>query len=698
MIRWIPYAFLRIVLFFIVGISLGIYFPDISKWETGGFLFLVLILSYGIIFVLYRKKKLSRGLKVLPGIIGLAAVTVAGYLNVLSNTDTRRLDHISHVKFPIEYYKAVLTSKPVEKANSWKVQAAIECVKTKSGWTNHKANVLLYVSKKDFPAFKYGYGDILLIKGDPHQIPGPGNPEEFDYKRFLSFKNIYHQQFVKREDAIWLGFQPPSWLEYYALVSRNWAEATLNNNISGEREKALANGLVLGVTDGLDNELLNAYKSTGAMHVLSVSGLHVGIVYGLLLFMLKPLKKIKSGPWIIAGVSVIILWAYAFVTGLSPSVMRAVMMFSFVALAIPAGRRTNIYNTLTASAFFILWYDPFLIMSVGFQLSYLAVLGIVYIHPSLYNLWEPANRLWDEVWKVTSVSIAAQIATFALGLLYFHQFPNYFLLSNLFVIPGSFVVLILGILILVLNFISPIAWVLGIVLEWIIIALNFIVFAIEDLPFSLIENVYLTTFQCCLLIFIVIATLVLLRTRKFAVVISISLLGFIFSLTQWYHFQQNVNVQKFMVYNVGGHSAIDLIDQGKAYFLTDTVLRSNSDKISYHITPHRIKAGIHNTMPPVESFERQLPGCLMMVWKGKSFLRIYDSKFFVPDSLSVDFVIVSNSAVKNIEELSSRVRIGQLILDSSNSHYFTTQVLKRTNTISTKIYSVLHQGAFELNI
>ena len=175
-------------------------------------------------------------------------------------------------------------------------------------------------------------------------------------------------------------------------------------------------------------------------------------------------------------------------------------MFSFVALAIPAGRRTNIYNTLAASAFFILWYDPFLIMSVGFQLSYIAVLGIVYMQPALYNLWEPTNRLWDEVWKITCVSIAAQLATLPLGLLYFHQFPNYFLLSNLFVIPGSFVVLILGILILVVNVISPIASFLGMLLEWTIKALNVIVFTIEDFPFSLIENVYITTFQCWVLI------------------------------------------------------------------------------------------------------------------------------------------------------------------------------------------------------
>ncbi|HEX6227563.1 MAG TPA: ComEC/Rec2 family competence protein, partial [Chryseolinea sp.] len=444
MIRWIPYAFLRIVLFFISGISLAIYFPDILSSDVASVLFLALVLSYAMTFAFQGKKLFTPGnLKVIAGIIGLFAVFVSGYLQVLKKKEILREDHIVHVQSDIEFSKVVLSANPVEKASTWKVAAEVQSVRTAEGWRGATGTVLLYLSKEDFPAYRYG--DVLLIKGRPKRVPGPANPEEFDYQRFLSFKNIYHQQFLKKGDAINVAFEPKRWLEHYALASRQWADETLKNNISGEREKALASGLVLGVTDGLDNELLNAYKATGAMHVLSVSGLHVGILYGLVLFLLAPLKKMKSGPWVIACLSIVILWAYAFITGLSPSVLRAVTMFSFVALSIPAGRRTNIYNTLCASAFCILWYDPFLIMSVGFQLSYLAVLGIVYLQPMLYNLWEPTHRLWDELWKGTCVSIAAQVATTSLGLFYFYQFPNYFLLSNLFVIPGSFVVLILGI-------------------------------------------------------------------------------------------------------------------------------------------------------------------------------------------------------------------------------------------------------------
>jgi competence protein ComEC len=696
MIRWIPYAFLRIVLFFIAGITLGIYFPDILDPQAGSLLFLAMVLSYAVIVLLYWKKRfLSTNLKLLGGIVGLAAVFVSGFLQVLHKTGIRRNDHISHIESPIEFYKTIIAGNPVEKANSWKVQAIVSSVRTQGKWIDCKANILLYFSKDHFPSFNYG--DVLLVKGAPRRVPGPANPEEFDYRRFLSFKNIYHQQFVKTGDAVRIGYNPPSWLEHFALLSRTWADEALKKKISGQREKGLASALVLGVTDGLDDELLTAYKATGTMHVLSVSGLHVGIVYGLVLFLLRPLNKKKFGRWIVAALSIIILWAYAFVTGLSPSVLRAVTMFSFVALAIPAGRRTNIYNTLAASAFFILWYDPFLIMSVGFQLSYIAVLGIVYMQPALYNLWDPTNRLWDEVWKITCVSIAAQLATLPLGLLYFHQFPNYFLLSNLFVIPGSFVVLILGILILVMNVISPIASFLGMLLEWTIKALNVIVFAIEDFPFSLIENVYITPLQCWLLFSVLVGILTLLHIREFRTVILISCLGVAFSLTQWYHFQQNVNVQKFMVYNVAGHSAIDLIDRGNAYFIADTSLQKNVDRISFHITPHRIKAGVRRTLPPA-GFQQQLPGCALMVWKGKSFLQIYDQKFAVPEGLSVDFLIVSNNAVNNFRELESRIHIGFLILDSSNSSYFATHFLDETKTLMTNIYSVLHKGAFELHI
>jgi competence protein ComEC len=250
------------------------------------------------------------------------------------------------------------------------------------------------------------------VKGNPNPIKPPSNPEEFDYRRFLQFRNIYHQHFVRKDGIRTIDFAPRSMVVYYALACRSWAMEIITDNISGKREQALASALILGVKDGLDDDLLSAYKTTGSMHVLAVSGLHVGILYGILLLILKPIRKVRYGACVVAGISIGMLWAYAFITGLSPSVLRAVSMFSFAAIANGAGYRTNMYNTLAASAFFILWIDPFMLMSVGFQLSYLAVLGIVYMQSGLYNLWAPEKRVLDQIWKVTCVSLAAQLATF----------------------------------------------------------------------------------------------------------------------------------------------------------------------------------------------------------------------------------------------------------------------------------------------
>jgi competence protein ComEC len=697
MIHWIPYAFVRIVFFFICGIFIGIYFPDILSEKYVTLFFLIAVSVYTLIAVLaWQKKFLNHAsrIKVYAGVVGLTCLFSAGYLNVLTNTDTRRPDHLANIESPIEFYKAVITSSPKEKSRSWKVEAFVESVRTSNQWLDCRANILLYFSKEDFPT-PYQYGDVLLVKGIPQQVPGPGNPEEFDYRRFLSFKNIYHQHFILNDNVKLIGREPQSWIDYYALRCRAWAETELKNHVTGIREQGIVSALVLGVTDGLDNELLTAYKASGAMHILSVSGLHVGIIYGLILFLLKPLQKVKHGKWVLAGISIVALWLYAFITGLSPSVLRAVTMFSFVALAKPAQHRTNIYNILAASAFCILVYDPYLIMSVGFQLSYLAVLGIVYLQSGLYKLWEPANRLLDEIWKISSVSIAAQLATFALGLLYFHQFPNYFLLSNLFVIPGSFIVLIVGLVLLALSFIQPIAFALGFIIEWIIKALNFIVFAVEEFPFSLIENVYITTFQCWLLLGALIAVILLLHTRKFAYLLVTSSIVFIYSMAHWNHFQYDVNVQKLTVYNVKGHTAIDLIDRGQTFFVADSLLLKDSDKIGFHITPHRIMLGVNETIHSGDGLLKDLRGCSLMVWKGKSILRIYDKDFYFPNNMSVNYVIISNNAVKDLTKISAQLKMEQLIFDSSNALYLTNKLLKQTNSVQCGVYSVLQQGAFE---
>lgn len=283
-------------------------------------------------------------------------------------------------------------------------------------------------------------------------------------------------------------------------------------------------------------------------------------------------------------------------------------------------------------------------------------------------------------------------------MLYFHQFPNYFLLSNLFVIPGSFVVLLAGIGLLVFDFITPLAALLGFLVEWIIKLLNVIVFAIEQFPVSLIENIYITPAQCCLLMGVVVAVILLIERRRFKwLAIACTLLLF-FSLGRWKHFQDDVNIEKLTIYKVNGHTAMDLIDHGQAFFIADSGLLKDDAKIQYHISPHRIKAGVNDAVFLNSPFERHLTGCTLMAWKGKTFLRIFDRNARLPAGCQVNYVIVSNNAFTNWFELKDQVQTENIIFDSSNSLYYVNKALEHMKDNPSKVYSVMHQGAFELLI
>lgn len=367
----------------------------------------------------------------------------------------------------------------------------------------------------------------------------------------------------------------------------------------------------------------------------------------------------------VAGISLICLWLFAFVTGLSPSVLRAVTMFSFMAVARPFGIRTNIYNTLAASAFALLLYNPYLIMSVGFQLSYLAVLGIVYLQRPIYNLLEFNTWLGDFVWKITCISMAAQLTTFSLGVLYFHQFPVYFLVSNLFVIPLSTFILIGGIILLSVQFLAPVASLVGWVLTGMIKLLNWIVFEVERLPFSLINDIELTTFQCWLLMGILACLIVLFERKRLTWLYIAVALSAGFSLLQWMHFGESIRQHQLVIYHVRGHSAIDFISNGKAWYHMDSLLLKDNERIRFHIRPHRLQSGVFRSQAASGSLIRE---GFQYYHFANRLIAFAQAKGRLPREGWIDFLIVSRNASPPREPL-RQLKIGQIILDSSVSKW-----------------------------
>lgn len=690
MLKWMPYAMVRIAAFFTAGVLLGIYWPNVNSIQLATRLFLSLLLFFAVCYFFLKKSTLR---SIAVGAVGLCAVFVAGYINLLHHTETRKPDHLIQIKSPIETYRAKVKNLPEEKVKSWKVEVVVDAVKLKEGWTPATGNVLIYMSKKS-NGIVLRYGDQILVEGAPIALEPPGNPHEFDFKRFLSFRNIYHQQFVRSEQIKFIAPPQRKGFLYYSQQARLWASSRMKEFVTGEQEQAIAMALVLGVTDGLDNDLQNAYSASGAMHVLAVSGLHVGIIYWMILLLLKPIRSLAWSAWLIAIISLVFLWAYAFVTGLSPSVLRAVTMFSFMAIAKPFSRSTNIYNTLAASVFILLIYNPYLIMSVGFQLSYLAVIGIVYLQRPLYHVWEAPNKFLDWCWSISCVSIAAQIATFALGLLYFHQFPVYFLFSNLFVIPGSFVVLVLGILLLAVSPLPVVAFIVGWLLEWTIKIVNIGVFAVEDLPYSLINGVYLTTFQCWLLMGVIISFILLFEFREFYYLITAFLLIFVYSGVQWQHYNQEVLKKQLTIYKINGHGAMEWIDDGRSYFYSDSSLVNDLERIRFHIRPNRVASGVGSVTVNDSLLMKSSTGFRYFNFLNRKALWIDQKNCNLPNKVITDYLIIGNNAVSSLDKIKDNIEFQQLILDSSNSRAYSIRMLGEARLKNISVHSVITQGAF----
>jgi competence protein ComEC len=371
-------------------------------------------------------------------------------------------------------------------------------------------------------------------------------------------------------------------------------------------------------------------------------------------------------------------------------VLRAVAMFSFVATAKPIGRNTNVYNTLAASAFCLLLYDPYLIMSVGFQLSYLAVLGIVYFQRRIYNLWEAGSWFMDWAWQLSCVSIAAQLSTMAISLFYFHQFPVYFLVANLFIIPASFVVLIGGIILLLVGVFTNVASWLGVFLEWFVRIMNEGIFLVEKLPFSVIDEIYISALQAWLIALITIAAVALIQFRKFIAVPVLFIGALLFAWDAWKHLTGDIEKSTFSVYRVQGHSAVEWAEDGTMIFFGDSSLTVDRRAIKFHLEPNRLATGIQR----IESRTLGKKGFSLTRMRGKNFLWIWSRAANVPSKISTDYLIVSNNAVSSLEKTMSQIEFQELILDSSNSYRYCDRLITDAVQRHARIHSVLTEGAF----
>lgn len=697
--NWESLPFLRVALLVIAGIICARYMP--SGIYAGTFATAVIAYLWFYRLVMHRAHAAN---------LFYIGATVSVYIAFFSfgalrmwQVEPRERMSLHVPDSLVKAYEANIISsvKPNVKGNS-NLTVQLVRVKTDRGWLPANAKAQLSIQADSTNVGLLGYGNRLLITGAPQPIEPPKNPDGFDYRQLMRNKGIAYQHFVKAEQWQLLPYEPSFSLRRLALRIQKWADRALEQAMNSPMEAGIASAIIIGLKDELDETLLRAYSATGIMHVLAVSGLHVGILFIILGFVLKPLQNYPQGKYAFAGIVLIVLWSYALITGLSPSVMRAVLMFSLLNVGqLLFGRRNSSFNTLALSAIILLTYDPLMLFQVGFQLSYAAVAGIMYFYPRFYRLWEPRYWLTDRIWQITCVSGAAQLATFPLGIYYFHQFPNYFLLSNLFAIPLAFLILSSGLAVLFFLWNNFLAELLGYMLKWLVWLNNYLAFMVESLPFSATKALYINQAELIAIYGVIISIAVFFVVRKqfwLAAAFTCALVVSIATLMQ-----RQENERLLAVFHTARHSSVLWMGQGQSLLQADSSLLAQPQQIRYAFADFLLKRGINWENMPVATLGnadtlismRRLSGGFIYRKNGVTvfYIRQRVRKFSVPPC---DVLLIANNALRSLQMLSKEQlqEIRHVVLDGSNSIRTARQLKREAAELGISCHAVSLDGAF----
>ena len=681
-----------------LGIIVASNFAHSFIYSWGLILLVLIPVLYLILLLVYKKYQIYRwawGLGLL----------IYSFLSLLSYSLTV---HYSG-KFDAEYFSSLkpevllakITNEPKLSAGIYRLETEVSAVYSKHAIRNSTGKLLVAIKVYSLTNKTFQYGDLLLVPSNYKEIEPSYNPSEFDYKSYLKSEQIYFQLFIEAAEVQIIVQNAGNPVISYALHLRKRLVEKFIQYIPDSEASSLASTLILGYRADLNKDLIEAYSKTGTMHVLSVSGMHVGIVFLVLSFLLKGMNKNKKLILIRAIIIIGVIWFYSLLTGFSPSVCRSALMLSFVVLGKAIHKNQNTYNLMAISAFFLLLYDPFYLFDVGFQLSYLAVAGLVYFHPLIYNTLYIKNKIVDYIWSYSALSLAAQLATFPISVYYFHQFPMYFLLSNLLIVFPVAIIMYAGIVFLII----PFAWInelLGTFLNWLINFTNDILYKIEKLPFSAIDGLWINTFELFLITFLLILFIFWHSFQKKSVVWMGLLTVFVLATSFSVKSVQNIARHELIFYSLRKNSAIAYIYQGQSVIISD--IDSLDKLMNYSIKPSILSRGIGKIhfLSLGEQFTNK------NYWAGSQFMQFgnfkvlrWDNEFnnlVLSNKMDADVVLVQNLRILNLQNLKNQVNFKTLIIESNIPDYKSEKWLAEAKTLNINCIKLKNNPAHIINL
>ncbi len=679
---------MRLLLLAIAGIILEFYFHFTLKYVIAS----AAALSMAFVLFSFLPAVSRYKFRVLQGVIISLFMIIFGMF-ITWNKDIRNHKSWYDNNYNDSSFLIVTIKEPlIEKAKSYKALSNVESIINRDSQKVARGTLLIYFEKNSLSE-NLKYGDKIIIGKRVQPIKNSGNPAAFNYARYSAFQQIFHQVYLKRNEWILLKGNEASTFKSVLFSTRDYILKTLDQYIPGADQSSLAKALLIGYRIDLDKDLVQAYSNVGVVHLIAISGMHLALIYYLLFWITTKIPFVKRSKISRLILILCCLWFFSLLTGAPASVLRSAVMFSFIAIGSSFNKNNSIYNSLAISAFLLLCYDPFMLWDVGFQLSYLAVLGIVILQKNIYNWFYFENKIADKTWKLASVSLAAQVFTLPACIYYFHQFPLLFLISNMVAIPLSTFALWGCIALL---FVSPIplaASLLGKVVWLFIWLLNHSVLIISNISFALWDKISISV-TGVLLLYIIFSALVYWLLKKDLMALKIALLiALVFAGTTSFNKWQSFHQKKMIVYNIATHQAIDFI-QGQTYhFISDTSLVKDELLQNFNLKPARIALMLTS--------ESSLPGVLI---NKNNFYQFYKKRIVLIDStlhysplskkIKADYIIISKNPGIKIASLAHTFDCNFYVFDASNSLWKIGQWKKECEELHLHSHSVSEQGAF----
>lgn len=676
--KLLNFTIIKLTLCLVIGIIIGFSFTFSLIEITTALCVTIIGLSTSYYYLKSRYKDSS-----VFGCFAFAAVLCIGVLSTIITDETLQSSHYKNSDINLNNYNEF--SFKVEKRLKPDLYNTKYIVRITALNTIKASGLILLNIKKDSTSYELNIGASYATKHKFVAIQKPKNPFQFNYNKYLKERQVHHQVYSIQTELLAIKSNSKT-LSSFADNFRKIINSKLIK--AGFRPDALSiiNALLLGQRQDISPEIYNNYVNAGTIHILAVSGLHVGIVFLILGFLLQPLHRFKYGKHFIKPtIIVLFLWGFAIVAGLSPSVTRAVSMFSIIAIAQHLKRPTNIYNTITISAFIILLINPIFIFDIGFQMSYLAVLAIVSIQPLLYKLWQPKNYLVDKPWQIFTVTLAAQLGVAPISLFYFHQFPGLFFVSNLVIIPFLGLILGFGLLVIFLALIDKLPNFLVESFGFVIDCLNSFIAWIAQFEDFLFRDISFSIYHALASYLIIIAIIKLWKNRS-VYNIKLSLFSvFIFSAVLVYT-KYNTTKSEFVVFNKSRKTVL-----GKKINRQLTVNHNlnnfNFDEeqiLKNYKVGHFINYIETDSIYSVYNFNNEL---LLVIDSSSA----YNVKEFKPD-----YILLRNSPKLNLNRLIDSLNPKLIIADASNYKSYVQRWKATCEHKKIPFHSTYEKGAFIL--